>query len=122
MRYYLTFGLLLTALADFLFGFAHTVGVHSVAYFYVMEAFLGIVNSSGWPGVVTTLRCERKYPENLMSLISISLSNWLGKSGFGTLFGKGTRGLTMGIWGTHQYLGNIIGLAVAASFADGVTL
>ena len=26
----------------------------------------------------------------------------------------------MGIWGTHQYLGNIIGLAVAASFADGV--
>ena len=73
LRYYLTFGLLLTALADFLFGFAHTVGVHSVAYFYVMEAFLGIVNSSGWPGVVTTLRCERKYPENLMSLISISL-------------------------------------------------
>ena len=59
LRYYLTFGLLLTALADFLFGFAHTVGVHSVAYFYVMEAFLGIVNSSGWPGVVTTLRCER---------------------------------------------------------------
>ena len=58
MRYFLTFGLLLTALADFLFGFAHTVGVHSVVYFYVMEAFLGIVNSSGWPGVVTTLRCE----------------------------------------------------------------
>ena len=58
LRYYLTFGLLLTALADFLFGFAHTVGVHSVVYFYVMEAFLGIVNSSGWPGVVTTLRYE----------------------------------------------------------------
>ena len=60
LRYYLTFGLLLTALADFLFGLAHTVGVHSVVYFYVMEAFLGIVNSSGWPGVVTTLRFVRK--------------------------------------------------------------
>ena len=59
LRYFLTFGLLLTALADFLFGFAHTVGVHSVVYFYVMEAFLGIVNSSGWPGVVTTLRCGK---------------------------------------------------------------
>ena len=64
LRYYLTFGLLLTALADFLFGFAHTVGVHSVVYFYVMEAFLGIVNSSGWPGVVTTLRCEKRITSN----------------------------------------------------------
>ena len=67
LRYYLTFGLLLTALADFLFGFAHTVGVHSVVYFYVMEAFLGIVNSSGWPGVVTTLRCE-KIPRKVMMM------------------------------------------------------
>ena len=41
-----------------------------VTYFYVMMAFLGMVNSSGWSGVVTTL------------------SNWLGKTGFGTLFGK----------------------------------
>ena len=60
LRYYLTFGLLFTALADFLFGFAHTAGVHSVAYFYAMEAFLGIVNSSGWPGVVTVLRWGKK--------------------------------------------------------------
>ena len=61
LRYYLTFGLLLTALADFLFGFAHMVKVHSVVYFYVIEAFLGIVNSSGWPGVVTTLRLENLF-------------------------------------------------------------
>ena len=26
----------------------------------------------------------------------------------------------MGVWGTHQYLGNIIGLAMAAAFADEV--
>ena len=85
LRYYLTFGLLLTALADFMFGLGHTMGVHEVTrdphdddddddvqvtYFYVMMAFLGMVNSSGWSGVVTTL------------------SNWLGKTGFGTLFGK----------------------------------
>merc|ERR1719394_1478527 len=79
----------------FLVGFARTLGVHSVAYFYFVMAFLGIVNSTGWPGVVPTL------------------NNWLGKSGFGTLFGKSTRGLTMGVWNTHQYVGNIIGLSVA---------
>jgi len=100
LRYYLTFGLLLTATADFLFGFARTLGIHSVGYFYFVMAFLGIVNSTGWPGVVPTL------------------SNWLGKSGFGTLFGKSTRGLLMGVWNTHQYVGNIIGLSVAASYAD----
>ena len=33
---------------------------------------------------------------------------------------QGTRGLVMGVWGTHQYLGNIIGLAMAAAFADEV--
>ena len=36
------------------------------------------------------------------------------------LIGQGTRGLVMGVWGTHQYLGNIIGLAMAAAFADEV--
>ena len=56
LRYYLTFGLLLTASADFLFGFARTLGIHSVGYFYFVMAFLGIVNSTGWPGVVPTLR------------------------------------------------------------------
>ena len=71
LRYFLTFGLLLTALADFLFGFAHTVGVHSVVYFYVMEAFLGIVNSSGWPGVVTTLRCEKFQMQCAIAISSV---------------------------------------------------
>ena len=56
----------------------------------------------------------------LMHLKLKYFSNWLGKSGFGTLFGKGTRGLTMGVWNTHQYVGNIIGLSVAASYADEV--
>ena len=46
----------------------------------------------------------------------------MGKSGFGTLFGKSTRGLTMGVWNTHQYVGNIIGLSVAASYANEVKI
>ena len=76
LRYYLTFGLLLTALADFLFGFARTVGVHSVVYFYVMEAFLGIVNSSGWPGVVTTLRyLQLYYVTYFISMYILSMYN-----------------------------------------------
>jgi len=100
LRYYLSLGLLLTALATYLFGFAHTVGIHHIGYFYFVMVFLGMVNSTGWPGVVT------------------ALTNWLGKSGFGRLFGKGTRGTMMGIWNTHMYLGNILGLSIAAHFAS----
>jgi len=99
LRYYLSLGLLFTAMATYLFGFAHTVGIHHIWYFYLIMVFLGMVNSTGWPGVVTTL------------------SNWLGKSGFGTIFGKGTRGTLMGIWNSHMYLGNMLGLTIASHFA-----
>ena len=34
------------------------------------------------------------------------------------LFGKGTRGLMMGLWNTHQYAGNIVGLSVASAYSD----
>jgi len=100
LRYYLSFGLLLTALSDYLFGFAHTVGIHHIWYFYFSMIFLGMVNSTGWPGVVTCL------------------TNWLGKSGFGTICGKGTRGTMMGIWNSHLYLGNVVGLTIASHYAD----
>ena len=100
LRYYLSLGLLLTALATYMFGFAHTVGIHHIWYFYLIMIFLGMVNSTGWPGVVT------------------ALSNWLGKSGFGTIFGKGTRGTLMGIWNSHMYLGNMLGLTIASHFAS----
>ena len=56
MRYYLATGLLLTALSNYLFGFGHTAGIHHIAYFYFVNIFLGIVNSTGWPGVVPTLK------------------------------------------------------------------
>ena len=36
LRYYLTFGLLLTALADFMFGLGHTMGVHEVTMMMMM--------------------------------------------------------------------------------------
>jgi len=100
LRYYLSFGLLLTALSDYLFGFAHTVGIHHIWYFYFSMIFLGMVNSTGWPGVVTCL------------------TNWLGKSGFGTICGKGTRGTMMGIWNSHLYLGNVVGLSISSYYAD----
>ena len=56
LRYYLATGLLLTALSNYLFGFGHTAGIHHIAYFYFVNIFLGIVNSTGWPGVVPTLK------------------------------------------------------------------
>ena len=37
MRYYLTLGLLTTALADYLFGFGHTAGIHSIYYYYACQ-------------------------------------------------------------------------------------
>ena len=36
----------------------------------------------------------------------------------GLLFGKGTRGVMMGVWNTHQYAGNIVGLSVASAYSD----
>ena len=91
LRYYLTLGLLSTAAADFMFGLGHTAGIHSIYYFYVCQVALGLFNSTGWPGVVTVL------------------SNWFGPEGFGRLWGKSTRGLMMGLWNTHMYVGNVLG-------------
>ena len=43
LRYYLTFGLLLTALADFMFGLGHTMGVHEVMMMMMMMILMMMV-------------------------------------------------------------------------------
>ena len=46
--------------------------------------------ATGWPGVVSVM------------------ANW---------FGKGRRGLIMGLWNSHTSLGNILGSLIAGAFA-----
>ena len=50
---------------------------------------LGLFQASGWPGVVSVM------------------ANW---------FGKGRRGLIMGLWNSHTSLGNILGSLIAGAF------
>lgn len=51
----------------------------------------GVLQTSGWPGVVTVV------------------GNW---------FGKGKRGLIFGIWNSHTSLGNILGSLIAAEYVE----
>ena len=51
----------------------------------------GMFQTTGWPGVVTVM------------------ANW---------FGKGKRGLIMGIWNSHTSIGNILGALIAGAFVN----
>lgn len=72
-----------------LFGLGYSLNIHVFTYYFLVQCINGIVQSSGWPGVVTLV------------------ANW---------FGEGRRGLIMGIWNSHTSLGNITGSLLAAAF------
>ena len=91
LRLFLSTGMILSGLTTLMFGLAPSLGLHSVWYFVVVQVFAGIVQTTGWPGVVTVM------------------ANW---------FGKGKRGLIMGVWNSHTSLGNILGALVAGAFAN----
>ena len=74
-----------------LFGAAHYLSLHSVWYFVLVQVLSGVLQTTGWPGVVTVM------------------ANW---------FGKGKRGLIMGIWNSHNSLGNILGALLAGHFVN----
>merc|ERR1719209_1808533 len=57
----------------------------------MVQVASGVVQTSGWPGVVTVM------------------ANW---------FGKGKRGLIMGVWNSHTSLGNILGSLIAGAFVQ----
>ncbi|ESN93720.1 hypothetical protein HELRODRAFT_186070 [Helobdella robusta] len=86
LRYFLFFGMLLSGISTSLFGFGRIWAIHNFWYFAVVQVFLGIVQSSGWPPVVACV------------------ANW---------FGKGKRGFIMGIWNSHTSVGNILGSVIA---------
>ncbi|XP_067928846.1 glucose-6-phosphate exchanger SLC37A2-like isoform X2 [Watersipora subatra] len=89
LRYFLSSGMMLSGLLTMAFGFGYSWNIHSLVYFIIVQIVCGLVQSTGWPGVVTCM------------------GNW---------FGKGRRGVIMAIWNAHTSLGNILGGLIAALF------
>jgi len=91
LRYFLSLGMIISGIFTFLFGFAYNAGIHSLWYLLAIQVTLGMFQATGWPGVVTVM------------------ANW---------FGKGRRGLIMGLWNSHTSLGNILGSLIAGAFVN----
>ncbi|XP_009879057.1 PREDICTED: uncharacterized protein LOC104282641, partial [Charadrius vociferus] len=86
LRYYLSGGMVLSGLFTALFGLGYFWNIHVLWYFIIVQVCNGLVQTTGWPSVVACI------------------GNW---------FGKGKRGLIMGIWNSHTSVGNILGSLIA---------
>lgn len=91
LRYFLTLGMLFSAIFTYMFGIAKLYDIHSFWYFVVVQALAGMFQTTGWPGVVTVV---------------------------GRWFGKSKRGLIFGIWNSHTSIGNILGSLVAGYYVE----
>ncbi|XP_040832699.1 glucose-6-phosphate exchanger SLC37A2 isoform X1 [Ochotona curzoniae] len=91
LRYYLSAGMLLSGLFTSLFGLGYFWNIHMLWYFVVIQICNGLVQTTGWPSVVTCV------------------GNW---------FGKGKRGLIMGVWNSHTSVGNILGSLIAGIWVN----
>lgn len=91
LRYFLTLGMLLSAVFTYMFGIAKTLDIHSLWYFVIVQALAGMCQTTGWPGVVTVV---------------------------GRWFGRAKRGLIFGIWNSHTSIGNILGSLVAGYYVE----
>ena len=88
LRKFLTFGMLMSGFWVSMFGMGYYWNVHSVWYYVAVQMVAGVMQSTGWPSVVSVM------------------GNW---------FGKGKRGLIMGVWNAHTSVGNMLGSILAAS-------
>lgn len=86
IRLYLTVGMLASGLFTCLFGLGYFYNIHSLGFYIFVQVANGLVQTTGWPSVVTCI------------------GNW---------FGKGRRGLIMGLWNSHTSVGNILGSLIA---------
>ncbi|XP_069388416.1 glucose-6-phosphate exchanger SLC37A1 isoform X14 [Paralichthys olivaceus] len=86
IRLYLTVGMLTSGLFTCLFGLGYVYNIHSLGFYVSIQVANGLVQTTGWPSVVTCI------------------GNW---------FGKGRRGLIMGLWNSHTSVGNILGSLIA---------
>ena len=92
LRLVLSTGMVLTAVVVFIFGpVLEWIGSYSQPAYISLMVLNGLVQSTGWPCVVAVM------------------GNW---------FGKGSRGLVMGLWSACQSLGNIIGALMVSAVVD----
>ncbi|KAG7295669.1 hypothetical protein JYU34_021953 [Plutella xylostella] len=91
LRYYLSFGMLISGIFCYLFGLAKTYNIHHITYYLFVQAGAGIAQTTGWPGTVATV---------------------------GKWFGNSKKGLIFGIWNSHTSLGNILGTVIAAEYVE----
>ncbi|KAL6101075.1 slc37a1 [Pungitius sinensis] len=86
IRLYLSVGMLFSGLFTCLFGLGYVYNIHNMGFYIFVQVANGLVQTTGWPSVVTCI------------------GNW---------FGKGRRGLVMGLWNSHTSVGNILGSLIA---------
>ncbi|KAM4682433.1 glucose-6-phosphate exchanger SLC37A1 isoform 2-T8 [Amazona ochrocephala] len=91
IRYYLTVGMLASGLFTAMFGLGYFCNIHNLWFYIMAQIANGLVQTTGWPSVVTCI------------------GNW---------FGKGRRGLIMGVWNSHTSVGNILGSLIAAHWVS----
>lgn len=91
LRYFLTFGMLFSAIFTYAFGLAKIYDIHSMWYFIIVQALAGIAQTTGWPGVIAVM---------------------------GRWFGRSKRGLIFGVWNSHTSIGNILGTLIAAHYVE----
>ncbi|KAL9240380.1 hypothetical protein vseg_014606 [Gypsophila vaccaria] len=88
LRVFLTIGMLGTGLFTTMFGVGYWLNIHNFYYYLIVQMLAGVLQSTGWPSVVALV------------------GNW---------FGKGSRGLIMGVWNAHTSMGNITGSLIASA-------
>ncbi|XP_063804816.1 glucose-6-phosphate exchanger SLC37A1-like [Pseudophryne corroboree] len=86
LRYFLSWGMVASGFFTILFGLGYFYNIHNLTYYIIIQVFNGLVQTTGWPCVVTCI------------------GNW---------FGKGRRGFIMGVWNSHTSVGNILGSLIA---------
>lgn len=89
LRLFLSTGMIGSGIAVCLFGMAYFWNIHHMGFFIAFSMIGGLLQSSGWPSVVSIV------------------ARW---------YGKKRRGLILGIWNAHTSVGNICG-SLLASFA-----
>ncbi|XP_061755022.1 glucose-6-phosphate exchanger SLC37A2 isoform X2 [Nerophis ophidion] len=91
LRYYLSFGMLMSGVFTCLLGLGFYWNIHYFGYYAFIQVMNGLMQTTGWPAVVACV------------------GNW---------FGKGKRGLIMGVWNSHTSVGNILGSLIAGVYVS----
>ncbi|XP_028323121.1 glucose-6-phosphate exchanger SLC37A2 isoform X1 [Gouania willdenowi] len=91
LRYYLSFGMVMSGVFTCLFGLGFYLNIHTLWYYASIQILNGLMQTTGWPAVVACV------------------GNW---------FGKGKRGFIMGVWNSHTSVGNILGSLIAGVFVS----